>query len=166
MDRVHLADHRRKAVKSKRRLRRRRRRDNPHDKRTHTPPSLSSWACGRSTEREKETDEIENFSPPVARTRVSALDRHADAAANRGRPLAALSGGSRAAASDWRTVLFYPTSHGSRAAPEWKLRPAGSPQMLRASRSSWGNPRDSVSVPKGLVSVRSDPRSKKKRITS
>lgn len=58
-----------------------------------------------------------DFSPPVARTRVSALDRHADAAANRGRPLAALNGGSRAASADWLAVLFYPTSHGSRAAP-------------------------------------------------
>lgn len=58
-----------------------------------------------------------DFSPPVARTRVSALDRHADAVANRGRPLAALNGGGRTAASDWPAILFYPTSHGSRAAP-------------------------------------------------
>lgn len=58
-----------------------------------------------------------DFSPPVARTRVSALDRHADAAANRGRPLAALNGGGRTATSDWPAILFYPTSHGSRAAP-------------------------------------------------
>ncbi|KAL0101618.1 hypothetical protein PUN28_019035 [Cardiocondyla obscurior] len=58
-----------------------------------------------------------DVSPPVARTRVSVLDRHADATANRWHPLVDLNGGSRAAAADWPVILFHPTSHRSRAAP-------------------------------------------------
>lgn len=117
MDRVHLADHQRKAERSERRLRRRRRHDNPHDKRVHTL-AVVVFVSVREVNRKRERNGGDrDCSPPVARTRVSALDRHADAAANRGRPLAAPDSGGRAAARDWPAILFYPTSHGSQAAP-------------------------------------------------